>query len=250
MVFWKTSQIFNLKHLFFHTNAGLSNQCSPFAPCQPVWGADLFHLYFVLETVLVVLVQTGWLIRFTVCPLRQFSQQNWGLISATGCCVMLLHLCTSTATEMGVWHVVVFVLYASGMLNCVPWFCWWSISIRYIIFFQMIAIWGISHWPEKFIEHSHNLALHLVVYSKRKKRNLLLVFLPVHVFYMHLFRYCGVVLYYENLVREVLRWCKFSPIKLKRESDHQNTTVFKKNNQQTDLLLPWVFLRGERGERR
>lgn len=77
-----------------------SHQCSPFAQPQPVWGADLFLLYFTLETVLVLLVQTGWLIRFTVCPFRWFSQQSWGLVSATGCWVRLLHLCISTATVM------------------------------------------------------------------------------------------------------------------------------------------------------
>lgn len=72
---------------------------------------------------------------------------------------------------------------------------------RYVIIYQVIIIWGISNWPEEF-EHLYNRALHLVVYSKKKKkRNLELIFLPVYMFYIHLFRYCSVLLYYENLVQ-------------------------------------------------
>lgn len=76
------------------------------------------------------------LIRFTVCPFRKFCQQKkWGLVSATGCWVRECCVCVPALQySNGIWHVVVFILCASGMVNCMPRFSWWSLSLQGTLF--------------------------------------------------------------------------------------------------------------------
>lgn len=67
-------------------------------------------------------------------PSENFANRTeaWSLLqdAGWGCCIYVPALQYSN----GIWHVVVFILCASGMVNCMPRFSWWSLSLQGTLF--------------------------------------------------------------------------------------------------------------------